>query len=83
MQSYSIDEWCDKHRISRGTWYNLFKAGKSPACIKIGSRVIITAEADLRWCREREAAASRREAPCDDRSTARDRTAGKHRPPNE
>lgn len=58
MKGYSIDEWCEKHRISRGTWYNLLKADEAPRFLKIGSRIVITAEADATWCRDREAAAA-------------------------
>ncbi len=56
MQGYSIDEWCEKHRISRGTWYNLNRAGKGPRYMMVGSRIVITAEWDAQWCREREVA---------------------------
>jgi len=68
----SIDEFCDRHRISRGTWYNLLKANKAPRFITVGSRRYISREAAEEWRREREAAAPAEfEAGCDKHRAAR------------
>jgi hypothetical protein len=53
--SYTVEEWCHKHRLCRATFYNLRKVGKGPRILKAGSRTLITSQADLDWQREREA----------------------------
>ena len=55
--SYTVDEWCTKHRVCRATFYNLVKSGQAPRYIKIGSRTVISYQADLDWQREHEAGA--------------------------
>jgi hypothetical protein len=51
----TIDEWCAKHGVSRGTWYNLQEEGKGPRFYYARSQVRITPEADAEWQAEREA----------------------------
>jgi predicted site-specific integrase-resolvase len=46
---YNIEEFCDQHRISRGTFYNLKKSGDGPRMIKIGSRSLVTGEDAAKW----------------------------------
>ena len=53
--SYTVEEWCHKHRLCRATFYNLRKVGKGPQILKAGSRTLITFQADLDWQRVREA----------------------------
>jgi predicted DNA-binding transcriptional regulator AlpA len=55
--AYSIDEWCQLNSISRRTFYNLEELGKGPRTFNVGTRRLISAEADFDWRREREAAA--------------------------
>ena len=57
MQSLTILEWCERHKLSRASFYNLMKAGKAPRIMKVGSAVRITDDADRDWCRAREAEA--------------------------
>lgn len=55
MQSLTISQWCERHKLSRASFYNLMKAGKAPRIMKVGSAVRITDDADRDWCRAREA----------------------------
>ena len=54
---YTLDEFCRRHAISRGTFYNLKDAGKAPAMMRAG-RILITREAAEAWRRAREAEAA-------------------------
>jgi hypothetical protein len=54
--AYTIREFCDAHRISRSTYYNLRKQGLGPDEARVRDRVIITMEAAARWRRARERA---------------------------
>jgi hypothetical protein len=54
--SYTIDEFCNAHRISRAHFFNLKKAGIGPREMHLGGRVVISREAAADWRREREAA---------------------------
>jgi len=54
--AFSIDEFCMRNGISRGTIYNYWKAGVGPRFMKVRSRRLISAEAEADWHREREAA---------------------------
>lgn len=55
----SIPEWCEANRVSRGTYYNLKKAGKAPRVMQVGKRALISPEANDEWRRAREADAER------------------------
>jgi hypothetical protein len=52
--AYSIGEFCRRHNISHGTYYNLKNRGLGPREARAMSRVIITKEAAADWRRERE-----------------------------
>jgi predicted site-specific integrase-resolvase len=54
---FTIDEWCQKNRLSRSTFYKLKKAGKGPRLAKVLDAVRITEEADKDWVKAREAEA--------------------------
>jgi predicted DNA-binding transcriptional regulator AlpA len=56
--AYSIEEFCKSHRISRGTFYNLLKAGHAPTIMKVGARTLVSAEAAAEWRRKMEAASA-------------------------
>ena len=56
--SYSIDEFCQRHRISRSFYYKLRGAGLGPREMHINSIVRISAQADADWTRAREEAAA-------------------------
>lgn len=52
---FSINEFCRRHGICRATFYNLLKAGRGPALMRVGSRVLISREAAEQWRRKMEA----------------------------
>jgi hypothetical protein len=52
--AYSISEFCRRHNISHGTYYNLKNRGLGPREARAMSRVIITKEAAADWRRARE-----------------------------
>lgn len=53
--SFTIDEWCAKHRFCRQTFYNLQRIEKAPRTYTVGARRYISAEADQDWIEAREA----------------------------
>lgn len=53
--SYSIEEWCKRHRLSRSTYYKLVRAGQGPRSMKILDCVRIGEDADKEWVRAQEA----------------------------
>ncbi|ACK52006.1 hypothetical protein Msil_3097 [Methylocella silvestris BL2] len=53
---YDIEQFCDRHRISKSTYFNLQKAGVGPRVMHVGKRVLITKEAAADWRRAREQA---------------------------
>lgn len=55
---YTVDEFCESHRISRVFFYNLLRGGNGPRIIKIGKRTLISKEAAATWRRRMENAAS-------------------------
>ena len=51
--AYTIDEFCDRNRISRPTYHRLRAQGRGPVEMRIGLNVIrITAQAERAWQRE-------------------------------
>ena len=58
--TYTVDEFCQAHRIGRAFFYELLKRGDAPACIKLGRRRLISKEAAAKWRRQRERKASPR-----------------------
>jgi predicted DNA-binding transcriptional regulator AlpA len=61
---YSVAEFCQAHRISRGTFYKLLGDGRGPTTVKIGRRTLISNESAAEWRGRLEAktAVSGREA---------------------
>jgi Helix-turn-helix domain len=55
--AYTIDEFCDAHRISRSRFYALLREGRGPRVMRIDSRIRISREAAVDWRRASEAAA--------------------------
>jgi hypothetical protein len=49
LDAYSIGEFCRRHSISQGTYYNLRNAGKGPQEGKVLGRVLITKESAQDW----------------------------------
>jgi predicted DNA-binding transcriptional regulator AlpA len=56
LEAFSIDEFCARHCFSRAYFYKLRQEGHGPREMKVGTRVLITAESAAAWRREREAA---------------------------
>jgi hypothetical protein len=52
--AYSIPEFCRRHNISTGTYYNLKTCGQGPREARALKRVLITKEAAANWRRDRE-----------------------------
>jgi predicted DNA-binding transcriptional regulator AlpA len=58
FDAYSVNEFCDSHRISRAYFYRLKKRGQAPQTMKVGSRTLISREAAARWRLKMESAAN-------------------------
>src|SRR5262245_58734913 len=50
----SINSWLAHNDLSRPFWYQLKKAGKAPKTFFVGTKELISGEADAEWRRERE-----------------------------
>lgn len=59
--AFSIDEFCEAHRISRAMYYSLEKDGNGPRLMQVGRRVLISAEAAAEWRQRMEKATAQRE----------------------
>ena len=55
---YTINEFCDAHRISRSKLYQCWDADIGPRFLKIGAKILITTDAAAEWRAEREAASN-------------------------
>ena len=53
--AFTVQEFCEAHRISRGLFYTLVKEGAGPRLMKAGRRTLITADAATAWRRRMEA----------------------------
>ncbi len=47
--AFSIREFCDANRISHASYFNLRRRGEDPREMRVGSRVLISAEAAAEW----------------------------------
>lgn len=47
-----FSQFCDDNSMSRATGYNLLKLGRGPKLLRIGTRVLVTAEDEIAWQRE-------------------------------
>ncbi len=45
----TVPQFCEDHQISKSFYYVLEKQGRAPRTIKLGRRVLITAEAAAAW----------------------------------
>ncbi len=54
--TYSVNEFCHEHGISRGLFYRLLRDGQGPATMKVGRRTLISREAAEEWRRRMETA---------------------------
>jgi predicted DNA-binding transcriptional regulator AlpA len=64
----SIDAFCKAHSISRATFYNLRKRGKSPKTLVVGRRRLVTDDAAAAWRRSVEDLADAQPSWGEDRS---------------
>jgi hypothetical protein len=55
LDAYSIALFCARHGISERFYFKLKAAGRGPAEMQLGNRVLISREAAARWRAEREA----------------------------
>jgi predicted DNA-binding transcriptional regulator AlpA len=55
MRSYSIEEWCQMHSLSRAFFYKLASQGRAPESFKVGRITRITDEANREWIAARKA----------------------------
>jgi hypothetical protein len=53
--AFTIEEFCQRHRISLQFYYKLRQRGLTPREIRVGSCVLVSREAAEQWRREREA----------------------------
>jgi hypothetical protein len=53
--SYSIAEWCELRRVSRSMFYKLASVGKAPRTHNVGTKRLISPDADSAWVQAREA----------------------------
>jgi predicted DNA-binding transcriptional regulator AlpA len=53
-QSFSIQEFCRLHDISRSLFYVLREKGEAPRVMKVGRRTLISAEAAAEWRKNME-----------------------------
>jgi hypothetical protein len=63
QHAFTIQEFCDAHRISRSQFYELEKKGLAPVVTNLGGKLVIMAEAATAWRRKRLAAGSRPKRP--------------------
>jgi hypothetical protein len=49
LYAFSIEEFCRRHSISRGTYFNLRAKGEGPREAHVLGRVLITKEAAKEW----------------------------------
>ena len=52
--TFSIQEFCIAHSISRAMFYVLLNEGKAPITMKVGKRRLISIEAAELWRRQME-----------------------------
>jgi len=57
--SMTLAQWCEHRKVSMSMYYKLRDQGRSPRVHRVGAKVLISAEADRAWLREREAEGAR------------------------
>lgn len=58
MQSFTIDEFCKRHRISRAQFYILQHRGEAPSTFLVGKRPRISEDQERAWITARQAASN-------------------------
>lgn len=54
QQSFTVEQFCQAHAISRATFYDLLKRGAGPVIMKVGRRTLVSVEAAAAWRRQME-----------------------------
>jgi hypothetical protein len=68
--AFTIDEFCESHRISRSAFYKMLADGTGPKVMKVLSRTMISVEAAADWRRRCEEEAERQRAEAEAESEA-------------
>ena len=59
LDAYSVPEFCRRHQISVGHFYNMQRDGIAPQTMLVGEkRTLISKEAAARWRKDRERVAA-------------------------
>jgi excisionase family DNA binding protein len=58
MRSFSIDQWCEMHNLSRAFFYKLASQNEAPKSFKVGRTTRISETANNEWLAAREAASA-------------------------
>lgn len=53
--TYTLAQFMEGHNVSRTHFYRLQKAGRAPRLMRIGRRVLVSAEAAAEWRKRMEA----------------------------
>lgn len=53
--TFSVDQFCKIHNISRAKFYQMLKEGTAPRIMKVGKRTLISNEAAQKWRSDIEA----------------------------
>jgi predicted DNA-binding transcriptional regulator AlpA len=53
--TYTLAQFMEGHNVSRTHFYRLQKAGMAPRLMRVGRRVLVSAEAAAEWRRRMEA----------------------------
>ena len=56
--AYDVAGFCRAHKVSRSLLYELWRQGRGPRVMRVGSRRLISREAAADWRREMESANS-------------------------
>lgn len=61
--AFTIEEFCERFRISKVTYWRMQRNGTAPRELRIGRKVVITAEASQEWVSAMESGARPRAMP--------------------
>jgi excisionase family DNA binding protein len=64
MRSFSIDQWCELHSVSRNYFYQLERSGDAPKTFPLGRHRRISEESNAAWIASREAMQDTARAKC-------------------
>ena len=52
--SFSVSEWCQHRRVSKWRLYDMWKSGDGPRFHLVGTRRLISSDADAEWLARQE-----------------------------